>query len=49
VDDAAWIKGPNTLTYSVTPTHVGLLASSWGTSTRGAVSYELLRRVSGIT
>jgi hypothetical protein len=49
VDGVAWIKGVTTLTYAVTPTHVGLLASSWGTSTRGAVSYELLRRVSGIT
>lgn len=48
-DGVTWIKGPNTLTLAITPTHVGLLASSWGTSTKGSISYQFLRRVSGIT
>lgn len=48
-DGVGWILGSATLSFAVTPTYVGLLASSWGTSTKGVVTYEFLRRVSGIT
>lgn len=44
-----WIHGPGTLTLSFTPTHVGILSSSWGTTTQGITSYEFLRRVSGVS
>lgn len=48
-DGVLWSKGSATLTLSITPTHVGVLSTSFGTATAGQVSYEFLRRVSGIT
>lgn len=36
-------------TQTVTPTHVGLWVSSWSTGTVGFVTFDLLRRVSGIS
>ncbi|GAB3889552.1 hypothetical protein [Terrabacter terrigena] len=45
----AWMTGPATLTKTLTPTHVGLVGSLWGTSTKGVMSYEFLRRVSGVS
>lgn len=37
------------VTKSFTPTHVGVVSSSYGTATKHIISYEFLRRVSGIT
>lgn len=48
-DGILWRKGAATLTLAVTPTHVGVLNTSFGTATPNQVSYEFLRRVSGIT
>lgn len=45
----AWLLGPATLAKTLTPTHVGLVGSLWGTSTKGVMSYEFLRRVSGVS
>lgn len=39
-----WITSVGTATQSFTPTHVGVFASSWGTSTVGFVGFDLLRR-----
>lgn len=47
-DGVSWIKG-GVLTYTMTPTHVGMLTSSWTSATKGVTSYEFLRRVAGIT
>lgn len=44
-----WILGAATTTLAFTPTHVGLLSSSWGTATKSVASYEFLRRVSGVS
>lgn len=48
-DGILWLKGTATLTLSITPTHVGFMDSSFGTATANQISYEFLRRVSGIT
>lgn len=48
-DGISWLKGANTLAKTVTPAYVGLHTTSWGTATKGVVSYEFLRRVAGIT
>ena len=48
-DGVQWLTGLGTVTKVITPTHVGLLASSWGTSTKGVTSYEFLRKVTGIS
>lgn len=47
IDDIGWIPGVN-VTYAVAPTHVGLLCSSWGSSTKSTISYEFVRRVAGV-
>lgn len=47
-DGITWNPG-TTFTQSFTPTYVGFLSSSWGTSTKHVASYEFLRRVSGVT
>lgn len=44
----SWVKGAS-FTNSITPTHVGLFSSSWGTATKGVLSFEFLRRVAGVT
>jgi hypothetical protein len=46
-DGVNWIKG-STISRTVTPTHVGLCSTSYGTSTKHVVSSEFLRRVAGI-
>jgi len=43
-----WLTGP-TVSKTVTPTHVGLLATSYGSATKSVISYEFLRRVSGVS
>lgn len=48
-DGVSWILGTATVTLSFTPTHVGLLSSSWSTSNKHITSYEFLRRVSGVS
>lgn len=48
-DGVSWVTGATPATKAFTPTHVGLLSSSWGTATKGALSYEFLRRVSGVS
>lgn len=48
-DGVSWIKGTATLAYTITPTHVGLHKTTWGTATKGITSYEFLRRVAGVT
>lgn len=48
-DGTSWLKGTATASLTFTPTMVGLYCSSWGTSTKGVVTFECLRRVSGIT
>lgn len=47
-DGVQWLIG-STTTKTITPTHVGLLSSSWGTSTKGVTSYEFFRKVTGIS
>jgi hypothetical protein len=47
-DGVSWIKGL-TVVKTIAPTHVGLLASSWGTGNKHVASYEFLRRTSGVT
>lgn len=48
-DGVTWVKGSSTRAVTVTPTHVGLVTTSYGTSTKAVHSYEFLRRVAGIT
>jgi hypothetical protein len=43
-----WLLGAN-LSRVLTPTHVGLVGSQWGTFTKGVISYDFLRRVSGVS
>lgn len=38
-----------TISKTITPTHFGLLSSSWGAANKGIVSYEFIRRVSGVS
>lgn len=47
-DGVTWTLGA-TLARVLAPTHVGLFNSSWGAAIKGAVSYDFLRRVSGVT
>lgn len=47
-DGVSWRIG-TTLAQAITPTHVGFLNSSWSSAVTGVVSYEFLRRVSGIS
>lgn len=45
-DGVQWIIGAGTISRVLAPTHVGLLAASWGgTNNPSAVSYEFLRRM----
>ena len=48
-DGISWVSTTATKTLTLTPTHVGLISSSWASATKGVVSYEFLRRVSGIS
>lgn len=43
-----WVQGAG-ITRAMTPTHVGLLSSTWSTSTVGSAAYEFIRRQSGVT
>jgi len=47
-DGVQWMLG-TALTKTVAPTHVGLVSSTWGSSVKGIVKYEFLRRVSGVS
>lgn len=49
VDGVTWIKGSANLTNSLAPTYVGLACTSYGSATKGAISFEFLRRMSGVT
>lgn len=44
-----WIPSATSVSKTMTPTHVGILSSSWGTATKSVISYECLRRVSGVS
>lgn len=44
----SWVLG-TAATLAITPTHVGVGATSFGTATKGYASFEFLRRVSGVT
>lgn len=48
-DGISWIVGTTLATKTITPTHVGVLASSFGSATKGVVNYQFLRRVSGVS
>lgn len=48
-DGVSWVKGTATLSKTMTATQVGVLSSSWGTSTKTVIGYEFLRRVAGVT
>lgn len=48
-DGVSWWKGTATLSKTMTPTYVGFFDSSYGSSTKHIVSYEFLRRVSGVS
>lgn len=43
-DGVSWIKRPNTtMSYTITPTHVGFVHSHWGTTKRTITSWEYFR------
>lgn len=46
-DGIVWVNGAATAK-TVTPTHIGFLISSWGTTRKAFVKYDLFRRVSGV-
>ena len=48
-DDITWLTGASSSTRTVTPTHVGLSSSSWGSGVRHVASYQFLRRVAGVS
>jgi len=48
-DGVSWIACDSPQTKAFTPTHVGFLGSSWGAATKSVVSWEFLRRVSGVS
>lgn len=48
-DGVSWILGNTASTWAQEPTHVGFAESNWNTSTPSVVSYEFIRRVSGIS
>jgi len=45
----SWIPGAPWTKTMPTFTHVGMFISSFGGATRGVVSYEFIRRVSGVS
>jgi hypothetical protein len=47
-DGVSWILGNAALTWAYEPTHVGFAESNWNTNTPSVVSYEFLRRQSGV-
>ena len=47
-DGVSWRLGTATLTYTLEPTHMGVIASSWGGTTAHTVTYEFFRRYSGV-
>jgi hypothetical protein len=47
-DGVSWLKG-TTFSKTITPTQVGFMSSSYGTSTKHIASYEFLRRVAGVS
>lgn len=48
-DGVSWWINPSTLTYTLTPTHMGVAISNWNSSMQSVVSYEFFRRVSGVS
>jgi len=47
-DGVSWVPG-TTVSCAITPTHVGVHCSSWGSGIKGVSSYEFIRRVAGVT
>lgn len=47
-DGITWFKGAVTSSFTITPTHVGLGAASWGTA-KGHATWDCLRRQAGIS
>lgn len=47
-DGVSWILGNTASTWAHEPTHIGFAESNWNTTTPSVVSYEFIRRVSGI-
>lgn len=44
-----WISSGTVDRGTWTPTHFGFIASSWGSSNKGVVTYDCFRRMSGVT
>lgn len=47
-DGVSWILGNTASTWAQEPTHIGFAESNWNTTTPSVVSYEFIRRVSGV-
>lgn len=47
-DGVSWMLGSSIFTWAHEPTHVGFVESNWNTNTQSIVSYEFLRRQSGV-
>jgi hypothetical protein len=48
-DGVSWWINPSPLTYTLTPTHMGVAISNWNSGMQSVVSYEFFRRVSGVS
>lgn len=48
INGKKWMLGTALTTWNNVPTHVGLISSNWGGAVAGQVSYEFVRRVSGV-
>lgn len=48
-DGVSWIHAASASTWAFEPTHVGFAESNWNTTTSSVVSYEFIRRVSGLS
>ena len=48
-DGVSWIKGTSTFSKTITPTQVGFMSSSYGTSVKHVMAFEFLRRVAGVS
>ncbi len=47
-DGVSWILGTTASTWAFEPTHIGFAESNWNTVTPSVISYEFIRRVSGV-
>jgi hypothetical protein len=43
-----WLLG-STVSKTITPTHVGFAASSWGSAVKGVTAFDCIRRVASVT